>query len=164
MLAEQEEELRSVLGSPNSYESQEPSPSTFDAGGVLFGFHQGLTNTHFHPTQWQALQLWQTFLNNVDLVVKVLHVPTVQEDIYAGINNHNCADDLNALLFAIYFAATTSLSRSTAENLLGQEKGEALNSYKRGLEYSLSKCNFLNSPSMKSLQAMTIYIVSDFKL
>jgi hypothetical protein len=103
----------------------------------------------------------QTFLNNVDPIIKILHIPTAQATIYTAINNPgNAEDDLNALLFAIYFAATTSLSTADASSLLGQDRSTTLTKFKQGLEYFLAGANMFDSPSMRSLQAMTIYIVS----
>jgi hypothetical protein len=56
-----------------------------------------------------------------------------------------------ALLFAIYFAATISLTSTNAANLLSQPKSTAPNNYKQGLEQSLACANILDTPSMRSL-------------
>jgi hypothetical protein len=39
-------------------------------------------------------------------------------------------------------------------------KATALNNYRQGLEQSLVGANILDTPSMRSLQAMAIYLVS----
>jgi hypothetical protein len=92
----------------------------------------------YHPSRWQALQLWQTFLNNIDPIIKIIHFPTVPATIYTAINNpRNVEHDLSALLFSIYFSETTSLSNADAFNLLGQERGTSLTRLKQGLEHSL---------------------------
>lgn len=115
----------------------------------------------YHPSRWHAMQLWQAFVTNVDPIAKILHIPTTQAIVFAAISNANHVDeDLSALLFSIYFAATTSLTSTDAANLLGQPKSTALNKFKQGLEHSLAGANILDTPSMKSLQAMTIYLVS----
>jgi hypothetical protein len=107
------------------------------------------------------MQLWQAFVNNVDPLVKILHLPTAQGTIFATINNPDkVKEDLNALLFSAYFAATTSLKSTDAANLLGQPKSTTLNSYRQGHEQSLAGANILDIPSMRSLQALTIYLVS----
>jgi hypothetical protein len=136
------------------------SPCGF--GGVFYGFSPAVVDPRgFHPAPWTALQLWRIFVNNVDPVVKILHIPTTQVSIYGAINNKdNIEDDLRALLFAIYFAATTSLSSTDAANMLGQRKAIALNKYKHGLEQALAKSDILDSPTIRSLQAMTIYLVN----
>ena len=133
-----------------------------DLGGIFHGFNLSMTDVQScYPSKWHALQLWQTFLNNVDPIIKILHIPTAQATIYTAINNPgNAEDDLNALLFAIYFAAATSLSTADASSLLGQDRSTTLTKFKQGLEYFLAGTNIFDSPSMRSLQAMTIYIVS----
>jgi hypothetical protein len=151
-----------VLESPSSHNSQQPeSASLFDNGGILFGSTQGTVRSQdYYPTQWQAILLWQTFINNVDPIVKILHIPTAQTEIYRTINNPDTAlEDMNSLLFAIYFGAITSLSPNAAADLVGQPKAMALDNFKKGFECSLSRSNVLDSPSMKSLQALGIYMV-----
>ncbi|KAE8140518.1 hypothetical protein BDV38DRAFT_290236 [Aspergillus pseudotamarii] len=66
--------------------------------------------------------------------------------------------DLSALLFAIYFAAATSLLFINEGDFLGGQKHETLQKYQRGLEVSLYNSSFLDSPTMTSLQAMAIYV------
>lgn len=81
------------------------------------------------------------FVARVDPIIKILHILMMQATVFTAINNaNNVDDDLNALLFAIYFAATTCLSSSGAANLLGQPKSTALNNYKQRLEQSLCRC------------------------
>lgn len=115
----------------------------------------------YYPSRWQATQLWQAYVNNVDPIAKILHIPTTQTTFFAAINNPSeIDDDLNALLFSIYFSATTSLTSTDAAHILGQDKSIALRMYKQGLEQSLTCANILETPSLRSLQAMTIYLVS----
>lgn len=131
-------------------------------GGIFSGFNQSMKDTQsYRPSRWHAMLLWQTFVNNVDPITKLLHIPTTQATLFAAINNRNNLDeDLNALLFSIYFAATTSLTESATAHLLGQDKSTALSRYKQGLEQSLAGANILDTPSVRSLQAMVIYLVS----
>lgn len=113
------------------------------------------------PTRWQATQLWRIFVNNVDCLVKLLHIPTVQPTVFAAINNpSHTAPDMNALLFAIYFAAVTSLRWTEVQTILSQDRQAVLRSYERGLELSLHAKSFLDSPTTLSLQAMALYLVS----
>lgn len=159
----QERELLSVMGSPSGVIGR---PASFDIRGIFSGFNQFMTDTRsYYPSRWHAMQLWQAFVTNVDPIAKILHIPTTQATVYAAINNpQNLKEDLDALLFSIYFAATTSLTSVAAASLLGQDKSIALNKYKQGLEQSLAAANILDTPSVISLQAMTIYLVSILRL
>jgi hypothetical protein len=151
-----------VMGSATVDSSRAIKSPSFDIGSIFSGFNQSMKDTQrYHPSRWHAMQLWQAFVNNVDPLVKILHLPTAQGTIFAAINNPDkVEEDLNALLFSVYFAATTSLTSADAANLLGQPKSTALNSYKQGLEQSLAGANILDTPSIRSLQALTIYLVS----
>jgi hypothetical protein len=112
------------------------------------------------PTRRRAIQLWQAFVLNVDPIFKVLHIPTVQPIVYAAINDsHDVEPDLRALLFAIYFSGLTSISRDVA-NCMNQDHQVELEKYKQGMEASLSQADFLDQPTIQSLQAMTIFVSS----
>lgn len=152
------------MGSPSDDKNRVRKSSSVNIGGIFSGFNQSMEDTQtYHPSRWHAMLLWQAFVNNVDPIAKILHIPTTQTIMFAAINNpNNLEADLSALLFSIYFAATTSLTSSAAANLLGKDKSTALSHYKQGLEQSLAAANILDTPSMRSLQAMTIYLVSVF--
>ncbi|KAH8822092.1 fungal-specific transcription factor domain-containing protein [Xylogone sp. PMI_703] len=158
VLAE-EEELRSILGSYDPSENQVQESMPMNVTSILLGSSDTADSKVYQPTRWHALQLWQTYLNNVEPLLKVFHTPTIQIDIYRAINtNNDVPEDLKSLLFSVYFAATTSLSAADAGNLLGMPRATALENYKRGLEHSLHKSDVFNLPNMRTLQALTIYL------
>lgn len=145
----------------NTLRGIQSAPS--DLGGIFHDFNLCMDDVQsYHPSKWQALRLWQTFVNNVDPVLKVLHIPTAQATIHSAINNpSNTEHNLNALLFSIYFAATTSLSTADTSYLLGQDRNIYLAKFKKALEHSLAGANIFDSPTLRSLQAITIYIVNE---
>lgn len=115
----------------------------------------------FLPAKRQAMQLWQAFINNVDPVIRVLHLPTAQIAVFAAIEDLNTAPaDVGVLLFSIYFAACISLEANTVEDITGHNKTAALELFKKGLEQSLVCADFLESPSITALQGLAIYMVS----
>ncbi|KAK6087792.1 transcriptional regulatory protein [Seiridium cupressi] len=157
---EKEDELQSAVGTPESHPGSERNPMTIGFDGLLSTPHGPSDNPSFFPSRWQAAQLWQSYLNNVDGLLKILHVPTVQPKIFAAINNpKDTPQAVNALLFSIYFAAVTSLRPPYVEVILGQDRSVALDIYQRGLEVSLHMGSFLDSPTIISLQAMAIYLM-----
>lgn len=77
---------------------------------------------------------------------------------YAAIHEpDHVRSDLRALLFAIYFSAITS-TLGEKVNSWNEDHQTELEQFKRGLEISLSLGDFLDQPTMCSLQAMTIFI------
>lgn len=66
-----------------------------------------------HPLPSQIPYMWQVYQENVDPIVKVLHVPTVDKLVNQtrkDLDNLTPANE--ALMFAIYFAAITSMEES----------------------------------------------------
>ena len=99
-------------------------------------------------------------MHNVDAIFKVLHIPTVQVKIYAAINDLESAPpDIECLMFATYFAGTTSLSTDEVTAMFGEDKMTCLARFSAGLDASFGAANVLERPTLTALQAMTIYLV-----
>lgn len=114
-----------------------------------------------HPTKWQAMQLWEVYVKYVDGFNKILHIPTTQIDVFKAIENPlGAGADVNCLVFAIYFSSLTALTESAVLNMLGYSKRKALANFKRGLEHYLAQANFLESPNLTVLQALTLFLRS----
>jgi hypothetical protein len=156
------------LANPWNLEDDSPDDSTaapgFRFSGMLSGHIDGLTpeeSKSLHPSTWQAMELWQAFLQNVDPLIKVLHIPTAQITVFTAMNNpQEATSAINSLLFSIYFAAVISLSPNEVRNILGQGKTSALDRFKLGFERSLVHSNFLEVPNLTTLQALTLFLVS----
>jgi hypothetical protein len=83
-----ERELQAVMTNSNINDPIVEKTWSSDLGGIFQDFNQSVTDMQiYHPSRWQALQLWQTFLNNIDPIIKIIHLPTAQVTIYTAINN-----------------------------------------------------------------------------
>ena len=155
---ENEKDLRSATNTPRSDAISVRRPPTLKAEGLLINRFVEVGDLQaLHPGQWQATQLWQDFLIYIDPVIKLLHVPSMQPRIFAAINRPQDAPaDLHALLFAIYLGAAT---RMLAEDPTKEQKLLEACQYQKGLELALCYSNFLESPTLTSLQAISIYQV-----
>ena len=121
---------------------------------------------HAYPSDAQRLILFGIYLANVDPVCKILHKPTIS----LHLSRHNQLFDdsthrykfgsVEAICFAIYFAAVTSLSSQECIAQLGAERDVLLERYRCGTETALAQADFLNSMEIVTLQAFTIYTVS----
>ncbi|RAL03528.1 fungal specific transcription factor domain-containing protein [Aspergillus ibericus CBS 121593] len=153
---ENEKELQSAIDTPRSDASTFRRPPALKVEGLLLTRYPDKTDLFtLHPHQWHATQLWQTFLNHIDPVIKLLHVPSTQPRIFAAINRpRDAPPDLLALLYAIYFAASTSM---LAEDPTNEKKLLEACQYQRGLEIALYHSDFMDCPTLTSLQAMAIY-------
>lgn len=156
---EKEQELKSAIGSPIDATSPR-RPPTLRADGLFKNpLSAQLDPNELFPSRWEGVFLWQTFLSRVETFVKVIHVPTAQSHIFAAINRPESARaDLRALVFAICFAATTALLSDDTHNEVLHAN---LRRYQQGMELSLYHSEFLEAPTLISLQAMVIYQVRE---
>ena len=93
----------------------------------------------------------------VEPVIKVLHIPTTQPRIFAAISRPDSArPEVHCLLFSILFSATTALLSDDPTN---EQIRMDLRRYQQGMELSIYNSSFLDSPTLSSIQAMTIYLV-----
>lgn len=157
-ILEKDSGLHKVIGTPR--DSSEPLGG-FRPEGLLLSRSRrpSAEEDQLDLSRWQAAQLWQIYRTNVDPVVKILHLPTVEPLVYSTMNDGG-SEDLKALLYAIYFAAVTSLSATDAANLLGRDKRTALLDFQSRIETALVDSACFDLPSILSLQALAIYIVT----
>ncbi|TDZ16357.1 Bikaverin cluster transcription factor bik5 [Colletotrichum orbiculare MAFF 240422] len=112
-----------------------------------------------HPLPSQIPFMWQVYQENVEPLLKILHIPTMEKLIRDMRRN---MDDLTAgneaLLFSIYYAAVTSMEDDEVEKNFGSKKEEMLGQYRFALEQALAKANFLNTSDMVVLQAFVLFL------
>lgn len=85
--------------------------STVDHHAFVFGYRSADVDLRsLHPLPSQIPFMWQIYQENVDPVVKVLHAPTIGKLIKETRSNLDSLTPANeSLMFAIYYAAVTSL-------------------------------------------------------
>lgn len=82
-----------------------------DHQSFIFGYRSADVDLRsLHPLPSQIPFIWQVYQENVDPILKIVHVPTMSKVIKEFRQN---LDSLNpsteALMFSIYYAAITSL-------------------------------------------------------
>ncbi|KAK4166325.1 fungal-specific transcription factor domain-containing protein [Cladorrhinum sp. PSN259] len=113
-----------------------------------------------HPLPSQIPFMWQVFQENVDPILKVLHVPTMSKLIRELRNNFDSlTPSTEALMFAIYYASITSLDEDQVKLSLGANKDALLLQYRFALEQALGKANFLTAPDLEVAQAFLLFLV-----
>lgn len=117
------------------------------------------------PEPVHALKLWQLFLDRVNPLFKVVHVPSIQPVVLEGaMNMMSIPHNQQALLFSIYSTASLSLSESESIQLLGMTREAAVQSFIAGTKIALVRCNFLKNYDMTALQALVHFMVCLFSL
>lgn len=108
--------------------------------------------------------LWHTYRRNIDPVMKVFHVPSMQvvvDDILSG--SAQISKGMQCLLAAIKFAAVTSLSDEACWAALNVSRKNTLDLFRSEVQATLDAANFLATHSLITLQAYVIYQVSSWK-
>ncbi|KAE8441090.1 hypothetical protein EG329_005885 [Mollisiaceae sp. DMI_Dod_QoI] len=121
-----------------------------------------------NPAPWPTMSeekrniLLYLYRQRVDCLYKILHWPTVLEDIACL---HSKAQDsykptpIRALELSIYFASLCSITNDEARNLgLGDRVG-LIEQYRDATERALSEAGLLQQPNVTVLQAFVIYLV-----
>ncbi|ETN46654.1 uncharacterized protein HMPREF1541_00840 [Cyphellophora europaea CBS 101466] len=112
------------------------------------------------PRTDRVFPLWQVYLENVDPVLKLLHVPTTQRRLMqASQTSQGFPASFEALTFAIYHAVVTSMQTSVLGSIVAaDERHDLLRKYDIGIERALANADFMKTPDMFCLQALTLYL------
>jgi hypothetical protein len=164
-LSNEVEDLKGILNQSSDDEDPDSPNDNGQALGNHHGFIFGLNSQNvdmlsLHPVPQQIGAYWQAFKENVDPLVKVLHVPTFERTIAASASNlANLPRGLEALLFTIYYGAVTSLSGEDCLAQFGESKPVLLARYRFAIEQALARANFLITEEIIVLQALVLFLM-----
>ncbi|KAF4868955.1 Aurofusarin cluster transcription factor aurR2 [Colletotrichum siamense] len=128
---------------------------------LIFGHQQMQSPELLHPSPIQSFKLWQVFLSNVHPLTKIIHGPSMQEEVLRMLSNPTATDrSTEPLIFSIYLIAVVSLTDEECRNLLDEPREKHLARYRYATEVALSRVDFLRSTNLKVLQAFTIYLLA----
>lgn len=135
---------------------------------LLFGSrdsHSAVDLSTLHPEPIQMFRLWQVYLDNVDPLLKVTHIPTLQGRIVDAASRLKSIDrNLEALMFSIYAMAILSLDKDECESMFGLTKKDLTTKYQFACQQALSNASFLRCNDRDCLTAIFLYLVSDYQL
>ncbi|KAI1760200.1 fungal-specific transcription factor domain-containing protein [Hypoxylon sp. FL1150] len=114
----------------------------------------------FYPSSSQASFLLYAFAENINIMLQIVHMPSVTKMMadLRGNDLSRLTPANQALMFAIYYAAVTSMEDDDIVANFGFSKFELSLKYRLGLEHALDKADFLGVPDLVTLQALTIFI------
>lgn len=114
-----------------------------------------------HPPSKVIRKLWQTFIENVNPLTKLVHVPSLQLAIdKAVIDIKLMPRGFEALMFAIYSMAVLSLTEDECNEVLGESRAILLPRYVSATKQALLRAEFMSSTSTVVLQAFILHILS----
>ena len=166
-LSEEVEDVRSILHDPSDDDSDiSPGASMPESPdhhhGFVFSHASSPEAVHSsHPSPRVILEYWRVFQENVDPLIKLLHLPSVEQQLQALKENPGSASKgFEALMFSIYFTAVTSLSGEDCEAIAGESRQTLLARYRRGTERALARADFMVTDEIIVLQALVLFIIS----
>lgn len=159
MLSDEDSEGGSDDGSSPS--TLNPYPDQVDHHGFVLGYSSSNVDLRkLHPLPSQIPFIWQVYQENVDPLVKILHVPSMNKTIRELRSNMNdISPGMEALMFAIYYASITSMEEEEVKVNFGADKGHLINKYRFATEQALAKANFLVTSELVVVQAFTLFLV-----
>ncbi|KAF4977072.1 hypothetical protein FZEAL_6350 [Fusarium zealandicum] len=152
----------------DSSEEDEPGTSTIhrafdrmfasDGFPFIIGGQPGPV-TSFHPSTIHIFQLWQIYIDNINPLLKITHVPTVQAQIIEASSNLDQAPkNIEALMFSIYLMAITSLEETEVQTRFNEPKQDLLAKYHSATQQALTKAGFMRVNDPVLLQAYILYL------
>ncbi|MCJ1337752.1 hypothetical protein MMC09_003035 [Bachmanniomyces sp. S44760] len=157
-----EEDERDEKDGQNGKDDTPRKRLTSIGNNLLFGSKpRNISLSSLHPSPVHIYFLWQTFLENINPLIKILHTPTMQKTILeatADIQKVGRANE--ALLFAIYALSVVSLKTEVCERTLGDSKRNLLAKFHYAAEQAFFAASLLRTSDMVVLQAFTLYLLS----
>ena len=143
---------------------EEASDQSFDI--LIFGASSCTVNPGIlnHPLRPTIEALLDIYIQRVDLVFKLIHVPSLCTAMLS-LDRHSSSEipsppALSALRFAVYFSAVCTLSEEDCRNTFANEKTSLVHRFRIATEVMLSQANLLVTSDITVLQAFAIYLVS----
>ncbi|KAH6641247.1 hypothetical protein F5144DRAFT_590583 [Chaetomium tenue] len=151
--------MRKMMDDEDSYETSPESMTPDDNAEMLLGGDSPEVNlADLWPAPAQILPLWQVYLDRVNPLTKIIHVPSVQPYMAAVItDSKSLPRNVEALLFSIFVMAVVAMTPDECKSLLGIAREEALQRYSSGVRLTLVRVGFLRSHDMIILQALGRY-------
>ncbi|KAG5984601.1 hypothetical protein E4U55_004043 [Claviceps digitariae] len=118
-----------------------------------------LSTTHCHPSPVQIFQLWQVYIDNVNTLLKLTHVPSIQPQIIQASSDLKYAPkNIEALMFAFYAIAVQSMEETDVQKMFRESKKEVLGRFLAALQQALLNADFMRISDLISLQAYILYL------
>ncbi|CAH0046607.1 unnamed protein product [Clonostachys solani] len=163
-LDDEVQDLKSLLQSPpEKAEQWYPDiipDNCISTHARILGFGSPFQNlSQMHPPTQKIPVYWGLFKQNCDILIKVLHVPTVEPLILRASHQlGHIPRGLEALMMAVYYTVVVSLSPSECLELLGSEKATLAHVFRLGTDQALVQAGLLETDEIITLQALAIYL------
>lgn len=148
---------------PESANDGSSSASALSPGMLLGSSPRTFYEAIEHPSSDHIRFLTTTFFTNVDMIIKILHRPTIEGALLSFANapestRPQLTPETEVLFFSIYHAAAASIFPSACLEHLGRRHEDVMRTYAGAVEHALGRADYLNSTSLETLQSLMLYV------
>lgn len=155
--------MRDIIDSEDTDDCTTDHSTTPDENSdLLFGADTPAVNPEtLWPDASHVVRLWQIYLDRVNPLTKIIHVPTMQPFVLDAVGGpQRLPKNIEALLFSIFLMAVVALEPDECQGVLGCPREVALERYSAGVRLTLLRIGFLKTHDLTVLQALVIYLIS----
>ncbi|KAB5575544.1 fungal-specific transcription factor domain-containing protein [Coniochaeta sp. 2T2.1] len=156
-------EMRDIVDADDNDEPSPDNDTPDDHSELVLGTDtpQSISLEDLWPDSGHVFRLWQIYLDRVNPLTKIIHVPTLQKSVVeATAGSANLPKNIEALLFSIWLMAAVAMTPDECQVMLGYSRDEALRRFSNGVRTALLQLNFLQTHDVSVLQAFVIYLIS----
>lgn len=115
---------------------------------------------HLWPTSAHVFRLWQIYIDRVNPLSKVIHVPSLQPYLVeACVGMERIPQNIQGLLFAIFTMAIIAMRGEETQEYLGMPRDQAFTRFSSGTRRTLRNQNFFCKNDLVIIQTLAIYTV-----
>ncbi|KAJ5095667.1 fungal-specific transcription factor domain-containing protein [Penicillium alfredii] len=163
-LGDQVKELQDLLDTehPGERAQEESEPEYLESGNFfLFGYSSGLHSLEdYHPSRINSELLWTAYEENVAPMAMLFHKPTLRKLICKASTNAGHLDKKSeALVFAVYLAAVTSMKPQQCQDHFGEDHSTIVQRFRFATQQALTRAGFLQTRDFTVLQAAVLFLI-----
>lgn len=157
---EEEDESRQENATPVTWNSSGPLTDPVSAALLSVGSpSEALLG--LHPPYEVAIELWKTYVENVDPIVKIVHVPSFDPILRRGAANPSSIPRATeALLFAIYHFAASSTTDERCRSLFNKSQTDVVDRLHAGMRQALVNAHFMRTTELMVMQAFLLFLLA----
>ncbi|KAI8285491.1 hypothetical protein K4K56_009325 [Colletotrichum sp. SAR 10_98] len=120
---------------------------------------QNTSASQSHPEPQQIYRLWQIFVDNINPLFKIVHIPTLQQRVLdASWNPSSAPQPLQATMFAIYALSVTSMSPEACQKAFNESRVALMTRYRTAAFQALVEADFLTTKDFEVVQAFVLFL------
>ncbi|KAK7964341.1 fungal-specific transcription factor domain-containing protein [Apiospora saccharicola] len=134
-----------------------------DRNAFIFGHNIGgspYSSSDLHPLPSQVSYLLDVFADNSNFMSQAVHMPSVVKLVreMRSKGTASLTPSNEALLFAIYYAAITSMEEDDVKANFGASQSDLNHRFRVGFESAVARADFLNAPNVTLVQAFIAFL------